>query len=92
MMESRIWARVARLFHIAADPFFTVKMQVNKLVLTEVTKGVYTESPNSTEAQNAVAMAMAHSNLHGMINNLAHGIIDEIERQKSELGKEVAAE
>ena len=80
---STLWARIARRFTQAADPFFRVKQQINVLVITEVAKMVYPDAPDQTEAQNAVAIAMIHSSVHSKINDLAHAVTEEIEKQKA---------
>jgi hypothetical protein len=86
-MGEQLWAKILRRFHFAADPFFAVKMRVNQLVITEVAKSVYPDAPDATEAQNAAAMAMIHSSIHGKINDFAREIVDEIKKQKAELEK-----
>lgn len=89
-MGRTIWARVARLFR-AADPFFVVKMRINELVITEVANGVYPDAPDATDAQNAAAMAMIHSSVHGKINDLARSVVEEIEKQKKEVAEAASA-
>ena len=81
-MRLAIWARVARRFLLAADPFFSVKMHINELVINEIALAVYPDAKNRVEAQNATAIAMVHSNVHGKINDLARDIVDEINKQK----------
>jgi hypothetical protein len=87
MSQRTLWARVALRFLRAADPFFAVKMRVNELVITEVTKAVHPDAPDAVEAQNEVAVAMIHSGIHGRINDFAREIIAEIEKQKKELAQ-----
>lgn len=89
-MGQSLWAKIAQRFHRAADPFFAVKMRVNELVITEVAKAVYSDAPDKTEAQNAAAVAMIHSSIHGKINDFARSIVEEIDKQKKEVASKAA--
>jgi len=90
-MGKALWAKIARRLFRAADPFFSVKMHINELVITEVTRAVYPDAPDETEAQNAAAVAMLHSSVHGKINDLARSVVEEIEKQKKDLSAAAAA-
>ena len=78
-----LWKRIAQIWmKRAADPFFEVKMRVNELVISEMTKALYPDLQGSqlTEAQNNVAIALLDSDLHGEINSFARSVVNEIRK------------
>ena len=80
-MKPSLWKQIATRFLIAVDPFFSIKMHINELVINEIAKAVYSDTPLS-ESQNKTSILMLHSGIHNKINDLAISVIEEIKKQK----------
>ncbi len=82
-----MWKRVIQNHWIqqSADPFFSIKMRVNELVITELARALHPELSDSDmmSAENEAA-ALLNPNVHEQITAFALVITEEIRKQKNQ--------
>lgn len=81
-----MWKRTSQIcVHQAADPFFSIKMRVNELVISEVAHALHPELQDSDmmSAENEVA-ALLDPNVHEQITAFALVITEAIRKQKKQ--------